>query len=415
MKNKLEEEEKRREFVGHVSTTCMPEVGEPSYSWVDAFVKRNSQYIKKKKAKQVPVNRVTGANPLAIERYMECLDNLMSKHRYHPSLVFNFDETGVSIDKRPSSVVVPNQKGVEGVTPALPQRIHFTMGVTIGSDGSLLPPFVILPGARVPELPEFLLEWGLFSAQQNGWITIELFEQWAQTILIPFVREKRSSEGDENLRALLLVDNHSTRRNEELLKELEEQKIDVVFLPPNTSHISQPLDVLVFGGMKNLLARRIQRRILPEDPLPVARAVLIESAIESVESVATRSTIRKAFELTGISPLNKDILLQNPLVGEPPESLARRTQERSERMSVCGPSLRHSLELKRMEREKKNKEKEERKKKREEDIKKKRENCSVEKKKIKRKRRKLDWQKASPEDSSPSSNEENTSEEEEEE
>lgn len=371
----------------------------PSRSWVDSFLRKNKKIIKKKKSKRMALHRVISSTPESFQKYFDVLTHLWSKHQYHPSLIFNFDETGCTIDKRHETVILPAESGAVGVNPVVQNRFRFTMGATIAADGSLLPPFVILPGANVPELPEFILEWGEFHTQPNAWITTELFEMWMYNIMLPYIHGRREFLEDREARAMIVVDNHSTRRNEALLTRLEEEKVDLVFLPPNTSHISQPLDVLVFGGMKTLLSKKIQRRISGEDRLPVVRSVLVESSIECLESIATRSTIRKSFNLCGIYPLDASVFTDHPLVGSPPESLVRKAREQTERMTVTGPEMRNKLAAKRIEKEREKKEKEERKKIKESGTKRKTTDRRINRVQKIRKRRRLDWEETTSEES----------------
>ena len=137
------------------------------------------------------------------------------------------------------------------------------------------------------------------------------------------------------------------------MKELSEEGVDVVFFPPHTSHVCQPLDVGIFGGFKAMIHRKLTRRVQFDDDLPSKRLKMLETAFESIESMANRWAVRKAFTLTGITPLDRDILLSNQLVGPCPTGMEEKRTERLEAYTVTGEQLSQSLEKKRMEKEEK--------------------------------------------------------------
>jgi hypothetical protein len=64
---------------------------------------------------------------------------------------------------------------------------------------------------------------------------------------------KRKKLNNENLRALLILDSHTTRLQKELWKTLRELKVDVLTIPAHTSNETQPLDRVPNAQIKRLL------------------------------------------------------------------------------------------------------------------------------------------------------------------
>ena len=74
---------------------------------------------------------------------------------------------------------------------------------------------------------------------------------WISKILKPYILGRRLESGAENSPALLILDNcpsHKTERVQTALSEIPNLK--VIFLPPNATHLLQPLDLFYFMQLK---------------------------------------------------------------------------------------------------------------------------------------------------------------------
>lgn len=354
-----------------------------------------------------------------INKYVDHLLLLHSKYQYTADCVLNFDETPVVFEKKNKKVILVKEDKKLGVKPSLDHRWRFTMGVSICADGSMLEPLIILNGKYLPDLPDYLVNWGLWKVQKNAWIDTSIFADYIRQVVFKWTKEKKEELKDEEERKkkrfLLVVDRHSSRNNEELLNEMSEEGIDVVFFPPHTSHVCQPLDIGIFGGFKSMIHRKLDRRIGLNDDFPNRRLKTLETAFECIECMCNRWNIRKAFNLAGINPLNRDILMANPLIGTCPTGLEGKLEERLEAFTVSGEYLAQSLSLKRIEKEKKECEKKRKRvNKEEEGTIRKMTNKRVRKNiKNRKKSKKLDWTQLNTSDSELQSESEKSSEEEE--
>lgn len=387
---------------------------------MDKFVKKNKQHLVKVNAHQVAPNRLVGASPEMINMYVDHLETLFKKHNYGEDCVINFDETPIVFEKKPRKVIISQKEKRVGVIPGLHDRYRFTLGICVCGDGSLFEPLVILRGKNLPDLPPYLLNWGMFRAQPNAWIDSVIFEDYCHHVVIPWAREKSEEterrEGtkgtEKKQRFLFLLDRHSSRNNEVLLRELEEEGVDVVFFPPHTSHVTQPLDVGIFGGFKSMIHRKLRRRIRAEDDLPKRRLTMLETAFECIESTANRWAVRKAFTLSGICPLDRDMLLSNPLVGTCPIGLEQKQTERLEAYTVTGHHLIECLEKKRIEKEEKENKKKTKRVEGNLDTFRESKKRRVQSSRTRKKKSKLDWTQIATSDSEFSEESEKASEEE---
>lgn len=306
---------------------------------------------------------MVGSTKEVVEKWFDDYEKMMEATQYHRSLLLNFDETSVNYAHKPKKVVVSTENK-SGVVPGVKASYKFTLGVTISADGTMPDPMFVLAGKTLPYLPEDLKELGKYFYQENGSVDQTILTSYLQDVIIPWLVTKRQSIKDLNARALIVIDNHKSRYYIPLLQLLKDNNIDMLFLPPNSTHILQPLDVCVFGPFKSALSSKLTKRLNSEDKLAVLRVKLIETAHECLQSVSTRLTIKKSFMLTGILPVNRDVVLSNSLVGECPSSLLARQKKTIEKSTLTGEMMLRRLENIQLEKEKQEKEKEERKKKR---------------------------------------------------
>ena len=85
------------------------------------------------------------------------------------------------------------------------------------------------PSLTVDEVPSTM--YGLSS---KGWMDSEIFLNW---FLHHFLLHAPSVRP-----LLLLLDGHSTHYNPSFIQRAAEEKVIVFCLPPNTTHLTQPLD-----------------------------------------------------------------------------------------------------------------------------------------------------------------------------
>lgn len=121
--------------------------------------------------------------------------------------------------------------------------------VTVSAAGETLPEMVILPYKRIPanllgKLPDPSADIA-YGRSDNGWMTATvLYEYLANSF------NKWVEENDRKKPVILFTDLHESRLDFHVLQYLRSMEILLIGLPPNTTHLMQPLDVSVFGPLK---------------------------------------------------------------------------------------------------------------------------------------------------------------------
>ena len=104
------------------------------------------------------------------------------------------------------------------------------------------------------------------------------------------------------------MDGHSSHYCPEVIRMAAAEKIILFTLPPNTTHLTQPLDKGIFGPLK-IAWRQVCHRFCSENPGRVV-SVYDFSRLFS-EAWSTSMTIRNAiagFRVTGVYPFNRQAI-----------------------------------------------------------------------------------------------------------
>ena len=207
----------------------------------------------------------------------------------------------------------------ECTRPAIAQIIekgeHITLALTICGDGSSLSPILILPLKTLPKLPTSLPFKFLITGAKEGWITGSIMHRWAEDVLKNAVEERRKLIGLEDAPCLLIIDNHSSRQNPEFLATLERLNVDVFFLPPNCTHILQPLDLMLFFFFHKELKACFHPSL--GESGPSRRQNLIYSTALALQSSMREDRILGGFMRAGIVPFNQYAPLDSSFVVDP--------------------------------------------------------------------------------------------------
>jgi len=103
--------------------------------------------------------------------------------------------------------------------------------------------------------------------------------------------------------ALLLVDGHSSHESDEADQISEENNIQLVRLPPHTTHKLQPLDVGLFGPMQAAWRKQCKNFTLKTlDVMPLSKVV--EEYLDARTRVMKESNIVSAWKKSGILSLD---------------------------------------------------------------------------------------------------------------
>lgn len=273
--------------------------------WVEHFIKRNPE-VRTKRGKPMDSKRVNGVTINILNDFFQffllpLIQSIPPEHRY------NMDETGI-LEGRGSNGLVLGSAETNSVIIKQPgSRYWTTIAVCISAAGRALSPLVIFKGLKVqnqwfPDEVDFLAGWA-FEASEKGWTSDAIALKWLQEIFIPQTKPKTPQ------RRLLIVDGHGSHTTDEFLYECHQNDIYLLFLPPHTSHVLQPLDISVFSPIKTYYRQALAKYHNLEDSTPYGKITFLRCYHEARKLGMTERNIRAGWRGSGLWPVN----IQKPL------------------------------------------------------------------------------------------------------
>lgn len=271
----------------------------PGKSWTEEFVSRHKHRLTKRQCQNLKRTRAA----ITEEDMNIYFDNLKkSLEGVDPELILNYDETNLSDNPGTTKCIFSRgTKYPERYMNSTKTAISMMFAAT--ASGETLPLYVVYKSER---LYDRWISGGppgtVYNRSRSGWFDAITFEDWFMKIVIPWSRRSTKPK-------VLIGDNLSSHLNVDVLRECQRRNIRFVFLPPNTTQLTQPLDVSYFRPLKQAW-RSILTKIKLEHPRLncVEKNIfpqLLTDLIKKMEFNSAKN-IRSGFKATGIYPFNPD-------------------------------------------------------------------------------------------------------------
>jgi hypothetical protein len=176
---------------------------------------------------------------------------------------------------------------------------RITLIGTIFADGSYLKPGLVIPRQTYDDnvlCRGYTREKLEIYTQKKGYIDKDIFEDWAQDVLVPEIRRRREQHQYHGP-MILILDNCSAHHGEAFEQLCADNNIIRVWLPPHASHLLQMLDLCVFGVTKKFLNR------MNSGDTKYVQSDHIVKVLDSFHAACSCGNICASFSLGGISVL----------------------------------------------------------------------------------------------------------------
>jgi hypothetical protein len=274
-----------------------------SVRWIDRFRKRYPE-LKTVYSRALDTSRFEGVTYPIVNAYFDALTDLFLENPYPSDAIFNVDETGFALGTTlPSKVLI--RRGDTIAFKKISGRQEWITAIEcIGASGIALPPLLIFKAkyTNTAWIPASTPENWKFSTSTSGWTSDNHAYEWLTTLFEP---ETRRNDGK---RRLLLLDGHGSHLTARFIAFCIDKSIDLVVLPPHTSHILQPLDVGVFSPLKRALSAEIEK-LFRLDTRRIPRVEWTEAYITARNRAFIPRSIESSFRASGIYPLSPITIL----------------------------------------------------------------------------------------------------------
>lgn len=221
--------------------------GKAGDDWFSGFKRRHPDIVLRA-PEPTSLARTRGFNRPQVELFYYNYWSLIEKYNFDATTIYNMDETGIkSSTSKPPKVLSIKGKRQVGVICSAERGQLTTVICCCNAAGTFVPPFFIFAHKRMQErLLDNAPPGSQATVTDNGWINGEAFLNWLQY----FVEKVRPSE---NRKVLLLLDNHESHKFYPALEFASKNHIIFLSFAPHTTDRMQPLDVAVYGPLKNIL------------------------------------------------------------------------------------------------------------------------------------------------------------------
>lgn len=221
------------------------------YSWLDRFRTRFPE-IQGLWTRQLESARYNGANYETVRAWFDAVTELVQTHQYAPEHIYNMDESGFAVGKSQSSRVLVNVRESTSWKVIQGRSEWITAIECVSAAGEAIPPLLIYKAKNLNTgwIPSRTPPNWRFSTSNSGWTSdLHAFE-WVSSQFEPYTRPE-----DPAARRLLIMDGHGSHITAKFIAFCMQSKIDLLILPPHTSHILQPLDIAVFSRLRQIHLR----------------------------------------------------------------------------------------------------------------------------------------------------------------
>ncbi|XP_063218661.1 uncharacterized protein LOC134528923 [Bacillus rossius redtenbacheri] len=276
----------------------------PGRDWVESFLKRHKQDLSTRLARNISHARAR-SDEGTINTFF---DNFSKEVEGVPhSNIWNFDESNLVDDPGCKKVIV--KKGTK-----YPEKIRnatkaCTTIMLCGNAEGILAHIYI--NYKAENLWQTWTEGGPDGAHYNrtrsGWFDAACFEDWFTKLMLPILKQQPGKK-------IIMGDNLSAHLNIEVLNLCEKYNISFILLPPNATHLLQPLDVAYFRSMKGEWRKILSEwketsygsrcATIPKDQFPHLLKTLLDNL-----AVRGQQNLKSGFKKCGLVPLDRNKVL----------------------------------------------------------------------------------------------------------
>ncbi|CAF4896005.1 unnamed protein product [Pieris macdunnoughi] len=275
----------------------------PGDGWVQSFLARHADELTLRTTQNISKVR---AEKGAQEIHMY-FNNLNTTLKDIPAEnIVNFDETNLSDDPGSSKCIY--RRGVK-----YPERIvnstkgNISLMFTATASGRCLPLYIVYKATNLYS------EWvnggppdTRYNCSKSGWFDSAIFENYFETIILTWAKETVGTK-------VAICDNLSSHLSIKVVELCEQHDIKLVFIPPRSTHLTQPLDVAFFAPLK-----RCWRKILYQYKLKNPTQTTLNkkhfpkllSELTNTMKITEKTNIISGFRASGIYPLNPHEVLK---------------------------------------------------------------------------------------------------------
>lgn len=277
----------------------------PGWEWGKSFIERHKSEIGERFATNISRKRAL-VNEETIKNFFEQFE--METVNVLPENIYNYDESGFHDTPSKGKVLIHRScRHPEKILNT--SKSCYTVMFCGNAVGEFIPPYIIFKGKQKWTDWLYNAPHGTkLNSSESGWMDQTVFDDWFEFHFLPVAIRKEGKK-------ILIGDNLSSHISIKTLNLCKENNISFICLPPNSTHLLQPLDVAYFSSLKtNWRQVLADWRKTPEGKKKVCLpkgvfSELLAKALLRGQSTAS-SNLAKGFEKSGLYPVDCNRVLE---------------------------------------------------------------------------------------------------------
>ncbi|XP_064403158.1 uncharacterized protein LOC135348769 isoform X2 [Halichondria panicea] len=269
--------------------------------WWTSFKKRHGE-LAVRAAEPLSYSRAVASSPQVISCYYDLLEQTLTENDLLdcPSQIYNMDETGMPLDPAPPKIITV--RGVKHpIKISTGNKAQLTCVSAVSATGQIIPPMIIFDRMNIKTAWTYGEVPGTrYGTSKNGWIDSVLFEDWFKCQFLPNASPVRP--------VLLIMDGHSTHYQPSTVRLAASEQVILFCLPPNTTHLTQPLDKGCFGPLKRAWRKECHSYMAQSGGKMVTRYEFSRLFNKAWFASMTPANAISGFRCTGIVPFNREAI-----------------------------------------------------------------------------------------------------------
>ncbi|XP_066590532.1 uncharacterized protein [Prorops nasuta] len=305
----------------------------PGRRWYESFRKRHNN-ISLRTPQHLTLTRASVTEEDLRDWFREIEEYLRKKGLIdiQPSRVFNCDETNMQLI--PKSEKVLTEIGARSAYKIVDgfEKESVTALFMYSADGSRAPPMLMfkykdsVPKSISKNCP---VDWGI-GISENGWMTTETFYEYIANIFYPWLLK-------ENIEfpVIIYLDGHSSHVTIPLVKFCRENRIELIALFPNATHILQPLDIALFHPFKDLWRKTVLKWKAENNQSRLKKEHVSKVLAETLACFTNeKKIIQGGFQAAGLMPFNPNAIEYNILNKKKKKKVKKQEDEPESQQAV---------------------------------------------------------------------------------
>ncbi|XP_046995926.1 uncharacterized protein LOC124608190 [Schistocerca americana] len=277
----------------------------PGQDWVVSFLKTPKQILSERCCMNIKKVRA-GIDQRMMQEYFSELEK--SLDGISPEAIINYDETNITDDPGVKRVI--GRRGSKHVYRIMDSsKSSISVMFCDTASGELLLPYVVYGESHVYDTwRQGGSKGALYGCSKTFWFNEIIFSDWFEGIILPYVKKL-----PKEVPKAVTGDNLSSHISINVLQKCREHNIKFILLPPNSTHLCQPLDVAYFRPLKAEWCKVLEewklnnRGPIMKDKFPAALKKTLNVMNYNNQM---GHNIKARFKKTGIFPFNSQQVLK---------------------------------------------------------------------------------------------------------